>query len=120
MKAYDIRTALKGVPELTITANTTEDEAAAAFPQLAAWHERVKLNTGTKACEGFGETEAKLAVEHETCKILADRTSGRISTETDGFEFAEYQFVERFFTQGAFLFNFRAVAKLRSGNPLCP
>ncbi len=38
MKAYDIRTALKGVPELTITANTTEDEAAAAFPQLAAFN----------------------------------------------------------------------------------
>ena len=39
MKAHDIRAALSGVPELTVTASTTGEEADAAFPQLAAFNE---------------------------------------------------------------------------------
>jgi quercetin dioxygenase-like cupin family protein len=39
MKAHDIRAALGGAPELTITANTTAEEAGAAFPQLASFND---------------------------------------------------------------------------------
>lgn len=34
--AHDIRSILNNLPMLTITANTTEEEAGAAFPQLAS------------------------------------------------------------------------------------
>jgi len=39
MIAHDIRSILSNLPVLTITANTTEKEADAAFPQLASVNE---------------------------------------------------------------------------------
>jgi mannose-6-phosphate isomerase-like protein (cupin superfamily) len=37
MKAHDIRAVLNAAPKLTLTANTTAEEAAVAFPQLASF-----------------------------------------------------------------------------------
>ena|SRR5215510_6385114 len=39
MKAHDIRAALSGVPELTITSSTTAEAAEAAFPRLTSFNE---------------------------------------------------------------------------------
>ncbi len=39
MRGHDIQVALTGVPKLKITANTTTEEAGAAFPQLAPFNQ---------------------------------------------------------------------------------
>jgi len=39
MRGHDIQVALTGVPKLKITANTTAEEAGAAFPQLAPFNQ---------------------------------------------------------------------------------
>ena len=39
MKAHDIRAALSGLPELTITSSTTEEEADAAERRLASFNQ---------------------------------------------------------------------------------
>lgn len=39
MNAHNIQTALIGVPKLTITANTTAEDAGAAFPQIAPFNQ---------------------------------------------------------------------------------
>jgi len=39
MKAHDIRAALSGLPELTITSSTTEEEANAAMQEIASFNQ---------------------------------------------------------------------------------